>query len=80
VPGQEEILDHVEDQQRLHPVVGESFPCLGEGEIPEPARMPEKIGHVIFHAERRGVFGFSNGGHAEARLAIMIPPCKWRRR
>ena len=41
-PGEQEILDHVKDEQRLHPVIGKSFPRLGEGEIPKPARMAEE--------------------------------------
>src|SRR5512132_3731287 len=39
--GQEEILDHVKDEQRLHAVEGKALPRLGEGEIPEPAWMAQ---------------------------------------
>ena len=42
-PGEQEILDHVKNEQRLHPVIGKALPRLGEGEVPEPARMAEKI-------------------------------------
>jgi arylsulfatase A-like enzyme len=34
VAGVEEVLDHIEDGQRLHSVVGETFPSLGEGDVP----------------------------------------------
>ena len=50
---EQEILNHVKDKQRLHPVVGKTLPCLGEGEIPEPAWMAEEIGHGIFAAKAR---------------------------
>ena len=62
-PGQQEILDHVKDEQRLHPVVGKALPRLGEGEVPEPAWMAQEIGHVVFAGERRGIIGFSGGSH-----------------
>ena len=48
VSGQEEILDHVKDKQRLHAVVGEAFPRLGEGEKPKPARMAKETRRVCF--------------------------------
>ena len=62
-PGQQEILDHVKDEQRLHPVIGKALPRLGEGEVPEPARMAQEIGLVVFAGERRGIIGFGGGGH-----------------
>ena len=62
-PGQQEILDHVKDEERLHPVVGKALPRLGEGEVPEPAWVAQEIGLVIYAGERRGIFGFSGGGH-----------------
>src|SRR3954454_24838172 len=57
VAREEEILHHVKDQQRLHPVVGKPFPRLGEGEIPKPAWMPPKVGDMFFAGQRRGVLG-----------------------
>ena len=60
---QQGLLDHVEDEQRLHSIVGKALPRLGEGEIPEPARMSQEIGRVGFAGERRSVFGFSCCGH-----------------
>ena len=59
----EEIVDHVKGEQRLHTVVGKTFPSFGEGEIPEPAGMAEEIRGVFFAGQRRGVFGFGGGGH-----------------
>ena len=64
VPRQQEILDHVKDEQRLHAVVGKAFPRFGEGEIPKSARMAEEIGCVFFAGERRGIIGFGGSGHA----------------
>ena len=61
--GQQEIFDHVQDEERLHPVVGKAFPRLGEGEVPEPAGMAQEIGHVFFAGQGRGVVGFSGCGH-----------------
>jgi hypothetical protein len=61
----EEIVDHVEDEERLHPVVGEAFPGLGEGEVPKPARMPEEIGFVFFAGQRSGVIGFGGSSHGK---------------
>ncbi len=61
-PGQQEILDHVKDKQRLHPVVGEAFPRLGEGEIPKPARMAEEIGRRVL----RRSSGAASSGSATA--------------
>ena len=59
----EEIVDHVEDEQRLHAVVGKAFPRLGEGEVPKPARMTEEVRLVFFPAERGGILWFGDGGH-----------------
>ena len=39
---QQELLDHVEHQQRLHAVVREPLPSLREGEVAQPARVAEK--------------------------------------
>ena len=75
-PGQQEILDHVKDEQRLHAVERKAFPSLGEGEIPKSARMTEEIGHVIFAGERRGILGFGDGGHVGRRLTGILLPCK----
>lgn len=42
--GSEQLADHVEDEQRLHAIVGETLPHLGEGEIGKSAGMAEKCG------------------------------------
>ncbi len=65
-PGEQEILDHVKDKQRLHPVIGKAFPSLREGEVPKPARMAQETGRVFFAGKRRGIFGFSGGGHGRS--------------
>src|SRR5205085_3846295 len=61
---QEKILHHVKDEERLHPVIGETFPGFGEGKEPEPARMAEETGGVLFAGQRGGVLWFGGGGHA----------------
>ena len=62
--GVQEILDHVEDKQGLHAVVGETFPCLCEGEIPKPARVAEKLWLENFAAQWHGIIRFGHGGHS----------------
>src|SRR6266480_3617294 len=42
VSGMQQSVDHVEDKQRLHSVVGKAFPGFGEREIAEAARMPDE--------------------------------------
>src|ERR1700757_3073268 len=42
VTGAQQLVDHVEDEQRLHPIVGETFPSFGEGDVTEAARMPDE--------------------------------------
>ena len=41
--GDEQILGHVEDEQRAHPVIGEALPHLGGEQEREAARMTEQI-------------------------------------
>jgi hypothetical protein len=62
-PRLEEVVDHVEDEERLHPVIGKALPRFGEGEEPESARMPEETGLVFFAGQRRGVIGLGSGAH-----------------
>ena len=40
--------------------------------------MAEEIGDVVFAGERRGIIGFSGGGHTGRRLTKTSPACKWR--
>jgi hypothetical protein len=40
--GQQQLLGHVEDEQRLHAVIGEPLPGLGEGEVAEALGMAEE--------------------------------------
>jgi len=42
VSGVQQSVDHVEDEQRLHSLVGKAFPSFGEGEIAETARMSDE--------------------------------------
>ena len=55
VPGQQQLPHHVEHQQRLHAVVGESLPGLGEGEVRQAAWMAEE--GVVARGRARGVHG-----------------------
>src|SRR5262249_27209089 len=41
VGAQEQMVHHVEHEQRAHPVVGEALPHLGEEQEEEAARVPE---------------------------------------
>ena len=50
--GMQEPIDHVEHEQRLHAVVGETLPRFRERDITEAARVPEKTAVVrIVHGE-----------------------------
>jgi hypothetical protein len=51
----QQSIDHVEDEQRLHSVVGKAFPGFGEREIAETARMPEEAA-ILRVMHRRRVF------------------------
>ena len=42
VPGQQQLIHHVKDQQRRHAVEGESFPRLGEGEVEQSGGVPQE--------------------------------------
>src|SRR5580765_2569970 len=43
MPGQEQILHHVEDEERAHSIIGEALPHLGREQECQPARMAEKV-------------------------------------
>ena len=42
VAGQQQLLCHEQDEQRLHAVKGEAFPCFGKGQISQPFGMAQK--------------------------------------
>ena len=42
VAGVEEELNHVEDEQGLHPVVGETFPRFGKRDVTETTRVSDE--------------------------------------
>src|SRR6266576_6588678 len=42
VPGVQQPIDHVEDEQRLHSVIREAFPRFGEGDVGKTAGMPDE--------------------------------------
>src|SRR2546429_1857676 len=56
VAGMQQLVDHVKNEQRLHPVVGKPFPSFGERDVAEPARMP-KEGAVLGVRHGRRVLG-----------------------
>jgi hypothetical protein len=58
VSGVQQSVDHVEDEQRLHSLVGKAFPSFGEGEIGKTARMPDKAA-ILRLMHRRRVFQLS---------------------
>ena len=46
-------VDHVEDKQRLHPIIGETFPGFGESDVAEPARMTDEAAILwVVHGRR----------------------------
>src|SRR3546814_18098550 len=47
MPRQQQLLGHVEDQQRLHPVVGEPFLGLGERQISQRLGMAQEGAVVV---------------------------------
>jgi hypothetical protein len=53
VSGVQQSVDHVEDKQRLHAVVGKAFPGFGEREIAETARMPDEAAILRLMHRRR---------------------------
>ncbi len=62
-PRQQEILDQVKDEQRLHAIIGEAFPRLREREVPESAWVAEEIRGIVFAGKRSGVIGLGGGCH-----------------
>jgi hypothetical protein len=51
--GMEKAVDHVEDKQRLHSVIGKAFPGFGECDVGEPAWMPEEAAVLrVMHGRR----------------------------
>ena len=46
-------VDHVEDKQRLHPIIGETFPSFGESDVTESARMTDEAAILLVVHGRR---------------------------
>jgi len=44
--GPEQVLHHVEHEQRAHAVIGEALPHLGREQVGERARMAEELGRL----------------------------------
>ena len=53
VRSEQQLFHHVENQQRLHSVVRKTFPCFGERDVTEPARMPKETAVLGAMHERR---------------------------
>ena len=46
-------VDHVEHKQRLHPVIGETFPGFGESDVAKSARMTDEAAILwLVHGRR----------------------------
>ena len=46
-------VDHVEDKQRLHPIIGETFPGFGESDVAESTRMTDEAAILwVVHGRR----------------------------
>ena len=49
----QQAINHVEYEQRLHAVVGKTFPSFGEREIAKTARMPNEAAILsVVHGRR----------------------------
>ena len=53
VAGMQQLVDHVKNEQRLHPVLGKAFPSFGERDVAEPARMSKEAAIVGVRHGRR---------------------------
>src|SRR5437016_8339024 len=53
VAGMQQLVDHVKNEQRLHPVVGKAFPSFGDSDVAEPARMSKEATIVGVRHGRR---------------------------
>src|SRR5437899_11118713 len=70
--GMQQPIDHVENEQRLHDVVGKEIPRFGEREIAETARMTDDAAILrIMHRRRECCV---RPGLASAHLAAAIGP------
>ena len=67
VAGLEERIDEIQNQQRLHTVLGEALPRLGNRDIAERARMAEETGRAAGRRQLQrltaAVGNISAGGH-----------------
>jgi hypothetical protein len=68
--GQQQLIDHVEHQQRLHAVEGNAVPQLGAGDGEDSARMAE---HGSLPGERGSLAG--NGCHALSPAGALSLGC-----
>ena len=77
--GVQQQVNHVEDEQRLHPVVGEAFPGFGERDVAETAWMPEEA--AIFRVmHRRRVLrpaGFGKRREIVCARALELEGLRW---
>ncbi len=80
----EEIFRHVEDKQRLHPVIGKALPNLRHGKPAEPRGMPDERcpGFRAFlelfqrRTQSRTAFDFRGHGEVFAVLGVWrVHPC-----
>ena len=54
MPRQQQILDHVEDKQRLHRIIGKALAPFRESQIPQTLGMAEKgTVALLFEVGRR---------------------------
>jgi hypothetical protein len=53
VPGTQQLVDHVKNEQRLHPVVREPLPSFCERDVAEAAWMPDETAILSFLHGRR---------------------------
>ena len=81
VSGMQQPVDHVEDEQRLHPIIGKTFPGFGESDIAESARMTDEAAILwVVHGRRvlRPALFLASAGEVRSPK-ILLSSCSSRR-
>ena len=75
VAGMQQSVNHVKHEQRLHPVVRETFPCFGERDVAEPTRVSKEAA-VLWLVHERRVLPSADFGKLSAQCHVerlMLP-------
>ena len=72
--GMQQPVDHVEDKQRLHPIIGETLPGFGKSDVAESARMTDEATILwLVHGRRvlrPALFLASAGGGENPKILL----------